>query len=421
MTMNRIELIDKKLDTRSKAQKLINKAKAEKRRLNKTELQKFEALRNEMKSIDEEIRSLDNKLTVENRNMKQNKKDNIAMFSITNVIRSKVDNTPLDERTQNAINGAAQQLRDAGLSIAGVAIPLEVRDASTITNIAGPISGDELNVTVSQTQGASTVHKDYQNILAPVFSANVLSEFDTLTGLVGEVAIPRYNGASAFWKGELKKADSTTLQYDEILATPKRLTAYIDISKRLLMQSSEAVETHVREQIVNAVTRKLQQTILGDGAGDANTPAGLFAAANLTAGQTITTYAGLVNIEKLAEKENVTDHLGYIINPDIKATLRTTLMSEVAGAKYIYDNNEVLGQHTVVSNDAKGLIFGDLKQIVICQWGALDMVVDPYTLAQYDAVRVTVNAYFDVINRAPLSGEGKNKTVQKNIIFVKNA
>ena len=127
-------------------------------------------------------------------------------------------------------------------------------------------------------------------------------------------------------------------------------------------------------------------------------------------------FGGVDDIEKDAEEQNVTGNLGYIINPAIKAEARTTLKSNVAGAQYLYDNGELIGQPTWVSNDAAGLLFGDLKQVLICIWGnGIDMKVDTLTLAQYDATRLVVNFYVDVVNRAPLTGEGESATAVKNI------
>ena len=234
-----------------------------------------------------------------------------------------------------------------------------------------------------------------------------------MTGLRGNVEIPRYGGVSAYWKGELKKAGESTMKFDAIEVKPKRLTVFVDLSNQLLMQSAYNVEAYVREQMILAISRKLQETILGDGAGDDVTPAGLFYGAETL---DALTYANLVDIEKDAEEQNVTGNLGYIINPAIKAAARTTLKSNVAGAQYLYDNAELIGQPTWVTNDAAGLLFGDLKQVLICVWGnGIDMKVDTTTLAQYDATRLVVNFYVDVVNRAPLTGEAEDATPVKNI------
>ena len=96
-----------------------------------------------------------------------------------------------------------------------------------------------------------------------------------------------------------------------------------------------------------------------------------------------------------------------------KAVLRTKPLEQGAGAGFIFQNNEILGNPVTVTTDAKGILVGDLKSIVICQWGGLDLVVDPYTLAGFDALKLTVNAYFDIVKRYPLTGEGDSATEVK--------
>lgn len=348
-------------------------------------------------------------------------------INLSEIILAKKNGTQMSESLVETLNETKKNLHDAtNMAIEGVAIPFSLLteadgDPEPIVS-PGPIGtqGDNigpLNATLTDINGKSTIHTEYQAMLAPIFANNVLSTFDLMTGLRGNIEIPRYGGVAAYWKGELKKAGESTMKFDGIEVKPKRLTVFVDLSNQLLMQSDYNVEAYVREQMVNAISRKLQKTILGDGAGDEVTPAGLF---NGAQGVQSFDFAKLVSIEKEAEEQNVTNNLGYVINPTIKADLRTTLKSNVAGANYLFENGEVLGQPTVVTNDAQGLLYGDLKQVLICVWGnGIDLKVDTTTLAQYDATRLVVNFYVDVVNRAPLTGEGDDAAPVKNIFAYK--
>lgn len=351
-------------------------------------------------------------------------KNTMKQISLSEIILAKKNGEQLSESLVDVLNETKESLKSAtNMNVEGFAIPFNLLeaegDAEPILSpvaIAQPSTVDNigaLNATITDINGKSTIHTEYQSMLAPIFNNNVLSAFDLMTGLRGNVEIPRYGGVSAYWKGELKKAGESTMKFDAIEVKPKRLTVFVDLSNQLLMQSAYNVEAYVREQMILAISRKLQETILGDGAGDDVTPAGLFYGAETL---DALTYANLVEIEKDAEEQNVTGNLGYIINPEIKAAARTTLKSNVAGAQYLYDNAELIGQPTWVTNDAAGLLFGDLKQVLICVWGnGIDMKVDTTTLAQYDATRLVVNFYVDVVNRAPLTGEAEEATPVKNI------
>jgi HK97 family phage major capsid protein len=46
------------------------------------------------------------------------------------------------------------------------------------------------------------------------------------------------------------------------------------------------------------------------------------------------------------------------------------------------------------AND-KAFIVGDWSNLAIGNWGGIDIVVDPYTVAVAGQVRIVVNAFFD--------------------------
>ena len=404
-------------EAKEQALEIVNKAQTENRNLTEEENTQINNLKEQVEQYKKQIDENQNKNITTNKKMKK--------INLSEIILAKKNGTALNEDVQNVLNETKKTLNEAtNFNVEGVAIPFDLMmeadgDPEAIvspTAIAQPNPVDNigaLNATITDINGKSTIHTEYQSILAPIFNNNVLSAFDLMTGLRGNVEIPRYGGVSAYWKGELKKAGESTMKFDAIEVKPKRLTVFVDLSNQLLMQSAYNVEAYVREQMILAITRKLQETILGDGAGDDVTPAGLF---NNAEQLDALSFANLVNIEEQAEEQNVTGNLGYIINPAIKASARTTLKSNVAGAQYLYDNGELIGQPTWVTNDCKGLLFGDLKQILICVWGnGIDMKVDPLTLAQYDATRLVVNFYVDVVNRAPLTGEAEDATPVKNI------
>lgn len=407
-------------DLKEQATLLVESVKEQKRDLTEEEQSNLDDIKSQIETEKQNLQQLEEQLKT-NKNINVNKKP-MKKINISEVILAKKNGTQLSESLTEVLNETKKNLHDAtNMAIEGFAIPFNLVEADgdpeaivspTATNVTNDNVG-ALNATITDVNGKSTIHTEYQSILAPVFANNVLGAFDVMTGLRGNVEIPRYGGVSAFWKGELKKAGESTMKFDAIEAKPKRLTVFVDLSNQLLMQSAYNVEAYVREQMIMAITRKLQETILGDGQGDADTPAGLFNGAEQL---NELTFANLVNIEKEAKKNNVTGGLGYIINPDIEATARVTLKSNVAGAQYLMDNDRLIGQPTWVTNDAAGILFGDLKQVLICIWGnGIDMKVDTLTLAQYDATRLVVNFYVDVVNRAPLTGEGEAATAVKNI------
>lgn len=215
-----------------------------------------------------------------------------------------------------------------------------------------------------------------------------------MTGLVGNVSIPVFSGSNVAWAGEVAGATDGAGTFSEVVLEPKRLTAYVDVSKQFLLQDSNDAEAMLKRDIVNAISEKLEQTILGAAAGSNTQPAGLFN--GVVADTAAVTYADVVNMEATLEGKNVTGNIQFIVSPSAKAVLKTT--AKVAGAaKFIMENNEIEGYPVLCSSAvaSKGVVMGNFADYVIGQWGGIDLTVDPYTQASNGKVRLVINAYFD--------------------------
>lgn len=47
------------------------------------------------------------------------------------------------------------------------------------------------------------------------------------------------------------------------------------------------------------------------------------------------------------------------------------------------------------AEDEYGIIFGNWSDLVIGQWGALDIITNPYTHVREGMVEITINSYWD--------------------------
>ena len=212
-----------------------------------------------------------------------------------------------------------------------------------------------------------------------------------MTGLVGNVSIPVYNGSNVGWAGEIEAATNGAGTFTEVMLEPKRITAYIDVSKQFLLQDSVSAEAMLRSDIVRAISNKLEATILGDAAGNAKQPGGLFNGASALAD---TSYASMVEMIQTLEEANVSGDIKYIVSPSIKASLKTT-SKDAGSGRFVMEGNEVDGVPVLCTSACKGVVVGNFADYVIGQWGSIDLTVDPYSQATNGKVRLVVNAYFD--------------------------
>lgn len=320
----------------------------------------------------------------ETRNYTQHNNKKMGKFSLIKTINDIVNNRSMSDEAQVVLNAGTEEMRKAGLSYSGqIQLPVsEMREAP-----AAIVAGQE-------TYGAEVVATEKLNILEPLRNRMVLAQAGAtyLTGLVGNVSIPTYTGSNVGWKGELVDAEDGKGTFDSIEFSPKRLTAYIDVSKQFLAQDSVGAEEMLYRDIVNAIADKLEATILGAGKGDANTPEGIF---NGAEGVEIT-FANVVEMEKALEEAKLFGDYKFIASPAAKAKFKTTTISgSKSDLRMLMEGNEVNGYPVLTTGNCAGVAFGKWDELVIAQWGSLDIIIDPYTQAKKNAVRIVVNAFFD--------------------------
>lgn len=375
--MSSIELIDKRDQLKVQASAIISGAEKESRKLTDEENTTFESLKQQIADVEKDIRDLENKL-----NNTKTTKRTMEKFSLLKAINDVANNRNLDEKSQEIVNAGIAEMRKAGQSYSGqIVLPVEQRN--------------DIQATVTSA-GEEVVAEDKLQILEPLRANLVMAGAGAnfMTGLVGNVSIPVYSGSNVGWAGEIEEAADGAGTFSEVNLEPKRLTAYLDISKQFLIQDSVSAEEMLRNDIVRAITNKLEATILGTEEGTSTKPEGIFN--GVTADGSDVTFTDIVEMEEALEEANVTGNLTYIVSPSAKATLRTTKKDAGSGLM-VMDNNEINGIK-VLSTSAvagKGVVLGNFADYVIGQWGGIDLTVDPYTQASKGKIRLVVNAYFD--------------------------
>lgn len=411
--MNLAEIKEKQEQLIQRCQEIVDLCKSECRNMTEEEEKEFndnkeeaEKLKEEAKSCeeneerneepkdgpeeprnDEEEKEPEDKEPEENKENTEEKENrsNITMekqFSILKAIRDIAENRSLDAVAMGVKNEAINSFNKAGISYGGqIQLPMdEIRSAITVT-----------------AEGEDVVATDIYSILEPLRAKNVLVQAGAkfLTGLVGDVQVPVMSGANVTWEGEMVDAKDGAGAFTNIKMTPKRLTAYIDISKQFLAQDGVGAENLIRQDLVNAINSKLEATILGDGAKTATQPAGLFNGKTLTK---VTDFKGITMTEAAIEEANIFGEMKYIVAPSAKGALRAM----PKGTKLInpvMENGTIDGTPVLSTSNVKkdAMVYGDFSNLAIGSWGAIDLTVDPYTQAGKGAVRLVINAYFDAV------------------------
>ena len=304
-------------------------------------------------------------------------------FSLVKAIRSIANNQKVDDFTASVIKAGEAEARKAGVSTQGqIQIPSQ-----------------RATVTVN-TEGEDVVVTDILDILTPLRAKNVLAQAGAkfMSGLVGDVQVPIMSGNNVGWEGEIAEAKDANPTFTNVKLTPHRLTAYVDISKQMIVQDSVDVENTIRTDLVNAINSKLEETILGSGDGKEGgsvviAPVGMF---NTLTAETVADFEDLCTVESDVEDANVLGECKYVMSNKAKAALRG-MIKGTNGTGMVFENNAVDGTPAFNTShvDGKKYIYGDWSNLAIGSWGGIDLTVDPYTKASAGQIRIVVNCFFD--------------------------
>jgi HK97 family phage major capsid protein len=213
-----------------------------------------------------------------------------------------------------------------------------------------------------------------------------------LSGLQGNISIPRQTAAAtAYWVGEGSAPTESQQSIDQVNMSPKTVGAFVDYSRRLLLQSSVDVEAMIRRDLASVIALELDRAGIY-GTGSSNQPLGLTGTSGIGA-QTLTSYgtfAEYIGMETDVASANAdAGSLRYIINAAARGALKSTALIGTE-ARFVYENDEINGYPVIVSNQlsSNDALFGDFSQFVMGMWSGLDLTVDPYAGATSGNVRI---------------------------------
>ena len=229
----------------------------------------------------------------------------------------------------------------------------------------------------------------------------------SLTGLSGNVAIPRQTGAAtAYWVAESGAPTESDQTVDQVNMSPKTVGAFTDYSRRLMLQSSIDVEQMIRTDLATVLALEIDRVGLY-GLGNTNQPLGIKLTTGINTedfGAATPTYAEVVSMEsKIAADNADIGAMAYLMNASLRGALKTKDKGTDTGAYVFEPGGTVNGYTAAVSNQvASGdIFFAVWSQLIMGMWSGLDLTVDPYTNSTSGTVRVVALQDVDFAVRYP--------------------
>ena len=229
-----------------------------------------------------------------------------------------------------------------------------------------------------------------------------------LSGLVGDVAIPAQNAVnSASWVAENAAVTEVNPTYRQVTMAPKTLGTFTDISRHLMHQSTPAIETIVRNDIIQTLSNEVdKKAIQGDGT--SNTPTGILNTSGIgsvamgTNGDQATWAKAVETWKEVATDNANIGALGWVTSPlQISRLMSIAKVSSSDSVMIMNDQTNLMGYKVfsttnspdnltkgTASGTCSALTFGNFNDLIIGEWGSLDISVDPYTNAAKGGTRI---------------------------------
>lgn len=250
-----------------------------------------------------------------------------------------------------------------------------------------------------------------------------------LSGLVGNVDIPRQSGAgTAYWVAEGANLTESEMTFDKVSLQMKSVGTYGMISRNMLMQSTPDIEMLVRADLLSIIALGIDLAALS-GSGSNGQPLGIANTGSIgsvvggTAGAALT-IDHLIDLETAVTNQNVDEtNLAYLTNAKavgalkkLKSTTGAYLWTNLPGGNRSGTPGEINGYGVARTNQARSnlvkggsgavcseVFFGDWSQVLLGEWGVLEILPNPYDSTAYKQGGVLIRALqsVDVAVRHP--------------------
>jgi len=379
-------------------------------------------------------RSNEQVVKVEAREYSKSEKKDISGYSFAKVIRETGEQRLTGLEAELHIEGS-KNCRNSGIQPRGTIVPnVVLEQRATLDDGTG---GGNL-VIEDNLQAQSFIELLRDKLVLEQMGARML------TGVVGTITFPRQATAitaeNVANTAAITEATTGTFTLDVVTMSPKRIGGYQIFGKDLAAQTSIATENLIRDDLAKVLALRLQRdclygtgaandiegiaNILGSGSANAQleSEAQIIATgAGGGAAGAVPTYSHLTELENLVSIANAeTGALAFLTGSAGRKGLRQAIYGGTSSARYVWEKTPGMGQAEVIGYPAyvtntitstssvdgsfdqlttggsdTQIFYGNWNDLMIAQYGGLDLVVDPYKQKELALIEVVAHIYVD--------------------------
>ena len=330
-------------------------------------------------------------------------------FSLTRAINAKVTGDWSNAGLEREVLAETSKRSKHG----GMVLPPHFMKRDLVTS--SPANGS--NLIQTNVLGGSFIERLIaQSVLLP--------QATTLTGTGnGDISIPKMStGLSAAFVSETGTISESSPVIGQISMSPKTIAAFTEVSRRMIQQSATDVESVLLNDMARAIASKIDDVLIEGGGSEEPTgilgTSGIGSVAIGTDGGAVT-YAKLVDLVKEVAIDNALQgNLAFLTNNKVVAAMRTIEKnaSGTDGNFILNEANSLLGYPVLATSNVpsdldKGsstgvcsaVIFGNHADLLVAFWSQQEILIDEYSKAEQNLVRLRVLSDVDCAVRHPES------------------
>ena len=280
----------------------------------------------------------------------------------------------------NVLRNLAGEKSDVGFEME-ISQELGRQRGKTPKGVIIPFSAlSQRDLSVSGTSSATVAtYLDSANFIDLLRTKYVIGQAGVtfMPGVVGNLSIPKMSaGATAYHVAEGLDVTESTPTLANVTGSPHTIGALVDVTRRMLEQSTPAIEALVRTEIEERLMRGVQIAVFA-GSGSDGQPSAITNATGIN-NPSVTqagtpTYAEILNFPGNIMADNAeADGQKFIMTAKVWAKLAATLVG-ADGARTVLDpvSKTCIGFPYFTTEDvpANSLWFGDWSTVVVPFWG----------------------------------------------------
>jgi HK97 family phage major capsid protein len=333
----------------------------------------------------------------------------LGKYSLRKALASLTErNQPLDGIEAEMHQEAVKEARSSGLATAGgLMIPQMVLDRMYAKRAPlDPSNGNGANL-------YGEVSTGYVDALRPLSVALQLGA-EYMAGMTNSFKIPRENAVyTPSFKATQGAASESSPTYAQAQFAPKRATGYMDVDRQLLVQTANAIEARLRNQLVLGHAQLLDRVAF-TGAAASDEPVGILNDSDVpvlaigATGGAITKALVETLVQRLEEANGMNDNVRFVTSPIVKRILKALSVDSGSG-QFVWERltNSIDGIGAVATthipknltkstgSNLSAMVLGDFRSASYAQWGGTEIIVDTITQALAGNIRYVPIQYVD--------------------------